>query len=130
MTQTVNAATLTTLIPQITSDALAEALLDQSINKICGNGYDLDNLVAGEGTYTAAEAGWIVDVAIALYANTKTSGSQSENFTMGSMGYGSSNASSAGASTVNDLAKEAARALNRIVNDPPVYIANAPVEET
>jgi hypothetical protein len=96
-----------------------EACIGQAIDKI--NGYARDDIIpsmtgaAGSKTVSVSsgEAGFIRDLAAAIYANVKNAGATSSSFNMGNYGE-SSSVSSAGASQVDELAKEAALRLKEI----------------
>ena len=115
MTTTITAASLEPLIgnPGLTA-AVAEAILDHAINKINSYGASVNNLTgtAGSktGTYSSQEAGFILDVAISIYAvNYKTSGSSSHSESAGGLSF--SESSSTSSQNINTIAKEAATYL-------------------
>jgi hypothetical protein len=97
-----------------------EACIQQAINKI--NGYARDDILpdmagtAGSKTVsvTSGQAGFIQDIAVAIYARDKNAGATSSNFGMGGISSGSSTSTGAGASQVDELAKAAALYLKEI----------------
>jgi hypothetical protein len=134
LTQTVTYTTLTTLINDSTvTAAQAEAIIDHAINKInvyMPSANALDNLSGTSGsktgTYTSAETGGIIDVAVAVYNNIYVnSGAESTSF-----GLGAISSSSSGSSTsmsIDDVAKDVARQLRIAAADPPIYVGNSPL---
>ncbi len=97
-----------------------EACIQQAIDKI--NGYARDDILpemtgtAGSKTVTvpSGQAGFIRDLAVAIYANAKTSGSTSSSLGVGSLSMSNSVSSGAGASQIDAMAKEAAACLKDI----------------
>jgi hypothetical protein len=134
LTQTVTYTTLTTLINDSTvTAAQAEAIIDHAINKI--NIYmpaanALDNLSgtsgSKSGTYSSAEAGGIIDVAVAVYNNIYVnSGAESTSRSMGVISESSSGSSTS--MSIDDVAKDVARQLRTAAADPPIYVGNSPL---
>jgi hypothetical protein len=98
-----------------------EACIEQAIDKI--NGYAKDDIlpnmagVAGSKTVnvTSGQAGFIRDLAVAIYANGKAGGASSSSIGIGSLSMSSSsNNTSQSANMVDQLAKDAAACLKEI----------------
>jgi hypothetical protein len=97
-----------------------EACIQQAINKI--NGYARDDILpdmagaAGSKTVsvTSGQAGFIQDIAVAIYARDKNAGATSSSYGLGSLSQSSSTSTGAGASQVDELAKAAALHLKEI----------------
>ena len=97
-----------------------EACIDQAIDKI--NGYARDDILpnmagtAGSKTVSVSsgQAGFIRDLAVAIYANAKTGGASSSSYTMGSIGQSSSSNAGQSANMIEQLAKDAAAQLKEI----------------
>jgi hypothetical protein len=97
-----------------------EACIDQAIDKI--NGYSRDDILpsmagtAGSKTVsvTSGQAGFIRDIAVAIYARDKNAGATSSSLGFGGISQSSSTSTGAGASQVDELAKAAALYLKEI----------------
>jgi hypothetical protein len=97
-----------------------EACIDQAIDKI--NGYARDDILpnmtgtAGSKTVSVSsgQAGFIRDLAVAIYANAKTGGASSSSLNMGPIGQSSSSNTGQSANMVEQLAKDAASQLKEI----------------
>jgi len=97
-----------------------EACIEQAIDKI--NGYARDDILpsmtgaAGSKTVsvTSGQAGFIRDVALAIYANMKAGGASSSSIGIGSLSLSSSSNAGQSASVVDQLAKDAALQLKEI----------------
>jgi hypothetical protein len=97
-----------------------EACIDQAVDKI--NGYSRDDILpnmtgtAGSKTVsvTSSQAGFIRDIAVAIYARDKNAGASASSFGLGSLSQSSSTSTGAGASQVDELAKSAALYLKEI----------------
>ena len=97
-----------------------EACIDQAIDKI--NGYARDDILpnmtgaAGSKTVsvTSGQAGFIRDLAVAIYANTKSAGASSSSYGLGGLSESSSASTGAGASQIDEIAKDAANQLKEI----------------
>jgi hypothetical protein len=97
-----------------------EACIDQAIDKI--NGYARDDILpnltgtAGSKTVsvTSGQAGFIRDLAVAIYASTKNAGATSTSLGLGALSQSSSSSTGAGASQIEELAKSAALSLKEI----------------
>jgi hypothetical protein len=97
-----------------------EACIEQAIDKI--NGYCRDDILASmTGTagsktvsVTSGQAGFIRDLAVAIYARDKNAGATSSSFGLGAISQSSSTSTGAGASQVDELAKAAALHLKEI----------------
>jgi hypothetical protein len=97
-----------------------EACIDQAIDKI--NGYARDDILpnmtgtAGSKTVSVSsgQAGFIRDLAVAIYANAKTGGASSSSINMGPIGQSSSSNTGQSANMVEQLAKDAASQLKEI----------------
>ena len=100
-----------------------EACIDQAIDKINGHlGEDMvPNLSGTAGSKTvsvsSAEAGFIRDVTIAIYASTKNAGASSSSLSIGQISESSSSSTSSGASQIDELAKSAANSLRVIESE-------------
>jgi hypothetical protein len=97
-----------------------EACIDQAIDKI--NGYARDDILpnmtgtAGSKTVSVSsgQAGFIRDLAVAIYANAKTGGASSSSINMGPIGQSSSSNTGQSANMVEQLAKDAASQLKEV----------------
>ena len=97
-----------------------EACIEQAIDKI--NGYARDDILpnmtgtAGSKTVsvTSGQAGFIRDLAVAIYSNTKNAGSTSTSYGVGAISQSSSSSTGQGASAIDSMAKEAALRLKEI----------------
>jgi hypothetical protein len=111
---TLDADSLTNIISDTVDDTDAENLLDAAINRIAANGYEIHNLSGTAGSKSCAvskaELGWIQTVALAIYAQWKTSGSSSDSYSMGIISQSESSSSSTLGSP-DDLAQKAANQL-------------------
>jgi hypothetical protein len=98
-----------------------EACIEQAIDKINGYVYDdvLPNMTGAAGSKTVSvnsgQAGFIRDIAVAIYARDKNAGATSSSYGVGSLSQSSSTSTGAGASQVDELAKAAALALKELV---------------
>ena len=118
MTDITGADTFFTNIDSSFTATKWEACIEQSIDKI--NGYSRDDILpnmtgtAGSKTVsvTSGQAGFIRDIAVAIYANTKTAGSTSSSVGVG--GLSISNSNSTGAAQIDELARNAALCLKEI----------------
>ena len=130
---TITYASLTTLINALSdSPAAAEDIIDQAINLLVTCGVDLDVLTGSSpnktGTYTQAEAGAILTLATAVYANTYlTSGGSSKSVGLGPASLSQSSSTSSGPSSLMELAESLAKKLNLASIDAPLYVSNDPV---
>jgi hypothetical protein len=94
-----------------------EACIDQSIDKI--NGFARTALIgnmtgaAGSKTVTVSsmQAGFIRDIAVAIYAQNKSAGSTSSSYGVGSISQSQSSSSSSGSPQIDEMAKNAASCL-------------------
>lgn len=94
-----------------------EACIDQAIDKI--NGYArtalMTNMTGAAGsktvTVTSMQAGFIRDLAAAIYANMQNAGAASKSLGVGPFNESSSSNTSTGATQVDDMAKAAASCL-------------------
>ena len=117
MTVTVTYESLTTLVGDDTIEAAtAEQIIDQAINKLVLNHASVDNLTGDAesktGTYTQAQAGAILELAVAIYTQTyKAGGAQSQSYTLGGVSTSQSASTSSGASSLQQLAKDLANEL-------------------
>jgi hypothetical protein len=97
-----------------------EACIDQAISKI--NGYARDDIIpemtgaAGSKTVsvTSGQAGFIRDIAVAIYAQNKNAGSTSESFGLGVLSSSSSSSTGAAGTQIDSMAKDAALHLKEI----------------
>ena len=100
-----------------------EACIDQAVDKINGYVGDdvLPNMTGAAGSKTlsvsSGEAGFIRDLAVAIYASAKNAGSTSSSLSMGALSESSSSSSGAGASQIDELAKAAAQLLKEVEAD-------------
>jgi len=96
-----------------------EACIEQAIDKI--NGYAREDMLpamtgsAGSKTVsvTSGQAGFIRDVAVAIYANMKASGASSSSMGLGILSQSESSSSQSG-SAIDQLAKDAALHLKEV----------------
>jgi len=108
---------LTTLVNDTgLAAATAEQIIDQAINKLVTNRATVANLTgaagAKTGTYSQATAGAILELAVAIYAQTyKSSGAQTKSYGMGPLQISQSTSSGGGAAALQQLAKELANEL-------------------
>ena len=100
-----------------------EACIDQAIDKINGEIGDdlLPNMSGTAGTktvsVTSAQAGYIRDIAAAIYTSTKTGGSTSKSITAGVISTSESNTSTVGSAQIDMLVKSAALRLKELTAD-------------
>ena len=97
-----------------------EAVIDQAIDKINGYARDdiLPNMTGTAGTktvtVTSGQAGFIRDLAVAIYnKSVKSGGAQSQSYALGGLSQSQSASSSIGGE-VEELAKEAALRLKEV----------------
>jgi hypothetical protein len=115
---TITYESLTDLVNDLSSDAAtAEAILMQAAYKINGYGYDMTVISGSEesrsGSYTEAEAGWLLNVAVQIYVEYyKTAGASSESYSLGGINSSQSTSQGSGRGTSDALAKKAANQLN------------------
>lgn len=91
-----------------------EACIDQAIDKI--NSYArtalISNMTGAAGsktvTVTSMQAGFIRDLAAAVYASQQNAGADSQSISLGAMSQSSSSSASAGVTQVDEMAKAAA----------------------
>lgn len=114
---TVTYETLTDVINALSADAAtAEAILMQAAYRISGYGYAMTVISGVEGartgTYTAAETGWLIAVAVQIYVEYyKSAGASSQSFGLGGISTSQSTSQSKGMGAADALAKEAAERL-------------------
>jgi hypothetical protein len=117
MSETITYTSLTNLLSDSSiTAAKAEAVLIQAINMLVTEGAAIDALTGAEGsrtgTYTQAEAGAILQMAVAVYAQMyKQAGASASAYNIGGISSSQSASASGGAGSLQALAKELAKRL-------------------
>lgn len=117
MSETITYTSLTNLLSSTSiTPAKAEAVLMQAINMIVTEGAAITQLAGAEGsrtgTYTQIQAGAVLEMAVAVYAQIyMQAGASSSSYGLGALSQSSSASSSGGSGSLQTLAKALAKRL-------------------